>query len=217
MNQLLAEAFDRASKLPDLERQILARVLLNEIASGSERELVAPTASAIHLSAADAEQDDQSEPELKTAASKALSVCTYGVLATTDFAIQQFMRTRANERTVQPTKRRSYPPGTKRILFERQQHQCIICGTRKLLKNLQVDHIVPVVRGGPDSISRNPLNRAVLAWVVFNGAEKGSENCGLGLLASIQPLEFSPRLGCWRLCAALRPALSRSNAHYPDS
>ena len=30
-------------------------------------------------------------------------------------------------------------------------------------------------------LSRNPLNKAVLAWVVFDGAEKGSENCGPGL------------------------------------
>ena len=27
----------------------------------------------------------------------------------------------------------------------------------------------------------NPLNKAVWAWVVFDGAEKGSENCGPGL------------------------------------
>ena len=157
MNQLLAEAFDRASKLPDLEQEKLARVLLNEIASGPDTDVEALTADALQFAAADTEQDDQSGPKLKTTAYKVLSMCTNGVLAITDFAILQFMRTRANERTVQPTKRKSYPPRTKRILFERQQHQCIICGVRKALKNFQVDHIVPVVRGGPDSTSNYQL------------------------------------------------------------
>ena len=133
-------------------------MLLDEIASKSHRELVdAPTANTLQLSATDAEQDHQSEPKLKAGASKVLSLCTNGVLAITDFTILQFMRTRANERTVQPTKRRSYSPGTQKFLFERQEHKCIICGTAKLLKNFQVDHIVPVVRGGPDTISNYQL------------------------------------------------------------
>ena len=38
----------------------------------------------------------------------------------------------------------------------------------------------------------NPLNKAVLAWVVFDGAAKRVRTAVRGLLASTQPLEFRP-------------------------
>ena len=90
-------------------------------------------------------------------AAKIASVFILIILSITDFAIEILLRTRTNERTIQPTKRRSYPPGTKETLFRRQNHQCIICGKRRLIKNLQIDHIFPVVRGGPDNISNYQL------------------------------------------------------------
>ena len=40
--------------------------------------------------------------------------------------------------------------------------------------------------------AKNPLNKAVLAWVVFDGAAKGVTTAVRGLLASTQPLEFRP-------------------------
>ena len=43
-----------------------------------------------------------------------------------------------------------------------------------------------------DRKSRNPLNKSVLAWVVFDGAAKGVRTAVRGLLASTQPLEFRP-------------------------
>ena len=57
--------------------------------------------------------------------------------------------------------------------------------------------------------SRNPLNKAVLAWVVFDGAAKGVRTAVRGLLASTQPLEFRPCQPWWygshrQLAIALR-------------
>ena len=55
--------------------------------------------------------------------------------------------------------------------------------------------VVPAKAGMSDSRQcrfRNPLNKAVLAWVVFDGAAKGVRTAVRGLLASTQPLEFRP-------------------------
>ena len=40
--------------------------------------------------------------------------------------------------------------------------------------------------------SRNPLNKGVLAWVVFDGAAKGVRTAVRGLPAGSQSLEFRP-------------------------
>ena len=115
------------------------------------------TSNSSQLATVNGEQTEISEHKRSSSMSKVLSAATRGTLAVTDFAILQFMRTRANERTIQPTKRRSYPARTKQILFERQDLQCVICGKRRIIKNFQVDHIVPVVRGGPDEFSNFQL------------------------------------------------------------
>ena len=41
-------------------------------------------------------------------------------------------------------------------------------------------------------IFKDTLNKAVLAWVVFDGAAKGVRTAVQDLLASTQPLEFLP-------------------------
>ena len=99
----------------------------------------------------------QEQPGQPNLTSKILPFLLLVILSVADFAIKQLMRTRTNERTIQPTKRRSYPPGTKQRLFQQQNRQCIICGKRRLIKNFQIDHIIPVVRGGPDNISNYQL------------------------------------------------------------
>ncbi len=94
----------------------------------------------------------QEQPETPTFASRIIPFLVLIVLSVTDFAIQQLLRTRANERTIQPTKRSRFPRGTKQQLFQRQNRQCVICGKRRLIKNFQIDHIHPAVRGGSNNI-----------------------------------------------------------------
>ena len=55
---------------------------------------------------------------------------------------------RHNERTIQPTKRVSWPQGLKRELMRRQDSTCAYCGNRRIARNLEIDHMYPVVRGG---------------------------------------------------------------------
>ena len=94
----------------------------------------------------------QEPPETPNLASRIIPFLMLVVFSVTDFAIQQLMRTRANERTIQPTKRTSFPRRTKQKLFQRQNRQCVICGKRRLIKNFQIDHIHPAVRGGSNNI-----------------------------------------------------------------
>ena len=59
-------------------------------------------------------------------------------------------------------------------------------------------------------IHKNLLNKAVLAWVVFDGAAQAVKTAVRGLMTGARALEFRPLTGCLRLDAALRPALFRS-------
>ena len=93
-------------------------------------------------------QEGKERPAFLAAAKKATGPITTVTLWTADTLIKLFMRTRQNERTIQPTKRITFPTGTKQRLFQNQNRRCVICGRRRLAKNLQIDHIVPVVRGG---------------------------------------------------------------------
>ena len=158
MNDLLREAFEKASQLREDEQERLARLLLNEIKIEQQREgRDALAMNPIDLESLNGEETESSDEKGESLPSKLRGVTARGVLAITDFAILQFMRTRAGERTIQPTKRRSYPTRTKQLLFERQRRRCVICGKAKTIKNFQVDHIVPVVRGGPDQVSNFQL------------------------------------------------------------
>ena len=158
MNDLLREAFEKASQLPENEQERLARLLLNEIKLEHPREgLDASAMNPPDMESLNGGHIELSEEKGKSVPSKLLGVTARCILTITDFAILQFMRTRAGERTIQPTKRRSYPNRTKQLLFERQRRRCVICGKAKTVKNFQVDHIVPVVRGGPDNVSNFQL------------------------------------------------------------
>ena len=146
------------SQLREEDQERLARLLLDEMESDQQLEgSDALTRNSSELVAPNGELTKLAEEERTSATSRVLWAMARGALAVTDFAILQFMRTRAGERTIRPTQRRSYPPRTKRTLFERQNRQCIICGKRRTIKNFQIDHIVPTVRGGPDNVTNFQL------------------------------------------------------------
>ena len=155
---MLKEAFERASLLPKEEQERIAKVMFSAMEAGAYQEDSDASATEANTPSYPATiQTDVVGEQGNPALFKVLRVLCRVILAVIDFGILQFMRTRAGERTIRPTKRRSYPVGTKRILFERQNHRCVICGKRRTLKNLQVDHVIPVVRGGPDNISNFQL------------------------------------------------------------
>lgn len=44
-------------------------------------------------------------------------------------------------------------PHIKRGIWESQNEKCAYCGQRRKLKNMTVDHIIPLSKGGTDDIS----------------------------------------------------------------
>ena len=83
-----------------------------------------------------------------TPASGKHSLPVAALLDAMDLAISLMLMTRKNERTVQLTKRVSVPDNVKRGLAQFQEYKCMFCGVRRKLPGFQVDHVVPVVRGG---------------------------------------------------------------------
>ena len=65
-----------------------------------------------------------------------------------DWLIWLMLTTRSNERRIRPTKRMAWPKGLKRQLMKRQDNTCVYCGYRRTARTLDIDHMVPVVRGG---------------------------------------------------------------------
>ena len=70
-----------------------------------------------------------------------------------DWLIWVMLRTRSNERRIQPTKRVSWPKGLKQELMKRQDNTCVYCGYRRIARTLDIDHMIPAVRGGSNEIS----------------------------------------------------------------
>ena len=84
------------------------------------------------------------------------SVVTWTVLVAlwlADALIWIMLRARSNERLIRPTDRVAWPKGLKRQLMRRQDNTCVYCGHRRTAPSLDIDHIVPVVRGGSNNIS----------------------------------------------------------------
>lgn len=50
------------------------------------------------------------------------------------------------------TERTLIEPHIKRQIWERQHEKCAYCGTRRQLKHMTVDHIIPFSKGGTDDI-----------------------------------------------------------------
>lgn len=69
-----------------------------------------------------------------------------------DGLIWLMLLTRRDERRIRPTERVAWPKGLKRELMKRQDNTCVYCGYRRIARTLDIDHIVPVVRGGSNDI-----------------------------------------------------------------
>lgn len=83
------------------------------------------------------------------------SIVAWIVLAslwTADRLIQVMLTTRSNERRIRPTERVTWPKGMKQQLMRRQDNTCVYCGYRRTAPSFDIDHIIPVVRGGPNDI-----------------------------------------------------------------
>ena len=74
-----------------------------------------------------------------------------------DQCIDMILAARKGERTVKATDRITWPKGLKERLGEAQNRTCMYCGARKLLRNLQIDHADPVVRGGSNDFGNLQL------------------------------------------------------------
>ena len=80
-------------------------------------------------------------------------VITLVSLWTADVLIWVMLVTRSDERRIRPTKRLTWPKGLKRSLMRRQDNTCAYCGYRRIAASMDIDHIIPVVRGGTNDES----------------------------------------------------------------
>ncbi len=80
-------------------------------------------------------------------------VVTLVSLWTADALIWVMLVTRSDERRIRPTKRLTWPKGLKRSLMRRQDNTCTYCGYRRIAASMEIDHIIPVVRGGSNDES----------------------------------------------------------------
>ena len=74
-------------------------------------------------------------------------------LLTADALIWVMLVTRSDERRIRPTSRVTWPKGLKRSLMRRQDNTCVYCGYRRIAASMDIDHIIPVVRGGSNDES----------------------------------------------------------------
>ena len=70
-----------------------------------------------------------------------------------DGLIWVMLVTRSDERRIRPTRRVTWPKGLKRSLMRRQDNTCVYCGYRRIATSMDIDHIIPVVRGGSNDES----------------------------------------------------------------
>ena len=74
-------------------------------------------------------------------------------LWTADLLIQVMLITRRNERRIRPTERKTWSKGLKQQLMRQQHNTCVYCGYRRTAPSFDIDHIIPVVRGGSNDQS----------------------------------------------------------------
>ncbi len=66
-----------------------------------------------------------------------------------DIVIYVMARVQGGGRNVRPTRRRPFAAGQKEALFRQQDGRCMYCGAARDIREFQIDHMTPVVRGGP--------------------------------------------------------------------
>ena len=93
------------------------------------------------------------DTDWKSSAAKAWAWIAIAALLITDWIIWVMLRTRSDERRIRPTKRVSWTKGLKRELMRRQDNTCVYCGHRRTARALDIDHILPAVRGGSNDVS----------------------------------------------------------------
>lgn len=76
----------------------------------------------------------------------------HNCFAPVDWIIRASLYRRADERDA-PTKRIAWPAGTHRRILNRQRGRCVYCATPLTPRRAQIDHIVPVSRGGSNQLS----------------------------------------------------------------
>ena len=97
--------------------------------------------------------DTRNEKTITTFLANVWAWITVVALLVADWLIWVMLRTRSNERRIQPTRRVSWPKGLKQDLMRRQDNTCVYCGYRRIARSLDIDHILPVVRGGSNDVS----------------------------------------------------------------
>ena len=99
------------------------------------------------------ELEEVIESPVKGGFPRILSVVGSVSLKTADGLIRLMRTFRPDARRIQPTRRTSWPAGLKRELMRRQDNTCTYCGYRRAAASMDIDHIVPVVRGGSNAKS----------------------------------------------------------------
>ena len=92
-------------------------------------------------------------PDSTSFTAKAWAWVVTVALLVSDSLIWVMLRTRSNERRIQPTRRVTWPKGLKRELMRRQDNTCVYCGYRRIARSLDIDHVVPAIRGGSNDVS----------------------------------------------------------------
>ena len=88
---------------------------------------------------------------------KQLSLLTGYVLFGADLLIYLMVRVQGGGRNIKPTRRRPFEPGQKEALFRSQDGRCMYCGSDRDIREFQIDHMMPVVRGGPHEMANFQL------------------------------------------------------------
>ena len=92
---------------------------------------------------------DDSTPFIATA----WSWVVIAALLLADWLIWVMLRIRSNERRIRPTRRVTWSKGLKQELMKRQDSTCAYCGHRRIARSLDIDHMIPAVRGGSNDAS----------------------------------------------------------------
>ena len=88
---------------------------------------------------------------------KQLSLLTGYVLFGADLLIYLMVRAQGGGRNIRPTRRRPFEAGQKESIFRSQDGRCMYCGAERDIREFQIDHMVPVVRGGPHEMANFQL------------------------------------------------------------